>query len=104
MNVYSTPEEYGLEPVGEIEWGDACYSFNLTVVWVDAADRFWFAEDAGCSCPTPFDELDLRDLDPATPLADFQARLLARNADTYAGDRSPAIAELIERMHKRGAR
>lgn len=110
MNVYYDPEKSGLETIGEVQWGEPCYSFDLTVVWRRIADGvFLYAEDSGCSCPSPFDNIGVDDLKPATPLETFKAHLAARAADIAgygsAYDPSPsAVAELLERMHAAGAR
>lgn len=62
-NPYSTPEAYGLATVGEVEWGDGCYSFDLTVVWRDTTTgALYYADDSGCSCPTPFQDTGRDDL------------------------------------------
>jgi hypothetical protein len=99
VNVYYDPEKFDLEQFGEIQWGEPCYDFDLTVVWRRKADgAFLYAEDSGCSCPSPFEQTGLDDLKPATPLAEFKAHLESRNPE------SVAIAELLERMHAAGAR
>ncbi len=56
MNIYYNPEKYGLEPVGAIDWNDEPYEFDMTAVWKDERDRYYYASDAGCSCPTPFED------------------------------------------------
>ncbi|MFD5814355.1 hypothetical protein [Streptomyces sp. NPDC127038] len=54
-DIYGSPEKYGLRTIGEVQWGDACYSFDLTVVWQDTTTgALYFADDSGCSCPSPF--------------------------------------------------
>lgn len=104
ITVYSEPEKFGLTTVGEIQWGEACYDFNLTVVWRrDADGAFLYAEDTGCSCPSPFEDTGINDLLPATPLAEFQAHLNERNEE-HGGGQETDIAELLERMHEAGAR
>jgi hypothetical protein len=57
MGIYYSPENYGLEIVGEIEWSDASYQFDLTVVWRRKLDgQLFYADDSGCSCPSPFED------------------------------------------------
>lgn len=57
MNLYSDPEKFGLATVGEVEWSDGCYQFDLTVVWRDTTTgALYYAEDSGCSCPSPFED------------------------------------------------
>lgn len=64
-DLYYQPSQFGLVPVGEIEWDDDSFSFNLTVVWYDPENRkLYWADDSGCSCPAPFE--DYTSLDQAT--------------------------------------
>lgn len=62
-NPYYQPGNFGLELIGTIEWDEESYQFNMTAIWRDAEDSnvlFW-ASDAGCSCPSPFEGLKSRD-------------------------------------------
>lgn len=54
--IYSSPEQFGLTVLGEIEWRDESYEFDLTVVWKNAAGQLYYADDSGCSCPMPFED------------------------------------------------
>jgi hypothetical protein len=64
---YSSPEKYGLEIVGEVEWYDEPYEFDMTVVWKDKEGQLYYASDSGCSCPSPFEDFDsVQDLTVAT--------------------------------------
>lgn len=107
-DLYSSPEQFGLATIGEIQWGVASWDFDLTVVWKRELDgAFVYGEDSGCSCPSPFEDTSLGDLKRATPLAEFQAHLNERNAQQIPwgdGDQAADIAELLERMHAAGAR
>lgn len=58
INIYYHPEKYGLTTVGQIEWCDDPYQFDLTVVWKDNAGQIYWASDSGCSCPSPFEDHD----------------------------------------------
>ncbi len=56
MSVYYSPEEHGLEILGEVE-EDPNYSFNKFVVWRRTSDgALFYATDQGCSCPSPFED------------------------------------------------
>ena len=68
-NPYSYPEKHGLQTVGEVEWSDGGYQFDLTVVWRNPeTGQLYIAEDSGCSCPSPFENFDgVEDLDAVTP-------------------------------------
>jgi hypothetical protein len=51
---YHTPGKFGLEIVKEIDESGG-YEFSTTVIWKDGEGNFYWAFDAGCSCPTPFE-------------------------------------------------
>lgn len=104
-DVYYSPGKYGLTTIGEIDWSDGCYQFDLTVVWKREADgRFLYADNSGCSCPSPFEDMGIDELTllpEQGSLVEFQAHC----AEIQAGeDRSSETAELLERMHAAGAR
>jgi hypothetical protein len=64
-NIYYDPKEFGLEILSEIEPKDLSYEFEMFVVWRDPKSReLFYAQDSGCSCPTPFE--DFRDRDSLT--------------------------------------
>lgn len=97
-NIYYNPEKFGLVPVGEIDWSDGCYQFNLTVIWRrDIDGHLVYAEDAGCSCPSPFEDQGIDDLTTCTA-AQLQAHLEERGRDNYDGDRAAEIADLMARV------
>jgi hypothetical protein len=55
-NIYSDPAAFGYELVGMIE-REPDYDFNMLCVWRQLSDgRLFWAEDAGCSCPSPFED------------------------------------------------
>lgn len=55
-NIYYNPEEFGLELIEDIGQPGMCYEFNDFVVWRRPADgALFYASDAGCSCPSPFE-------------------------------------------------
>ena len=63
-NPYYNPEKFGLEIVGEFDWSEPDYSFDMCVVFKEARGRYWIGEDAGCSCPAPFEDVrDINELD-----------------------------------------
>jgi hypothetical protein len=103
VNVYYDPDEYGLETFGEIDWSDGNYVFDLTVVWRRTADGvFLYADDSGCSCPSPFENTTVNDLNVVSGLEQFKETLQSRQQP--GEDRSAAIVGLLERMHAAGAR
>jgi hypothetical protein len=62
-DVYYNPENYGLQIIGDVDWmqGES-YEYWLSVVWVDEDGQLYYDSDSGCSCYTPFDEVQKDDL------------------------------------------
>lgn len=104
-NFYTDPAKFGLTNIGEIEWGDGCYSFDLTVVWRREFDgKLVYAEDSGCSCPSPFEDQDIPDLTLCT-VTELQAQLAKRAEDAgsvygrgISDEHRMAIANLMARV------
>jgi len=55
-NPYSSPEKYDLEIVGEIDWEEESYQFDISVVWKEGRGKYYLGDDSGCSCPAPFED------------------------------------------------
>lgn len=104
--MYGSPEKFGLETVGEIDWSSGSYEFDLTVVWRRKFDgAFVYGEDAGCSCPAPFEDSGVEELTRIKSLEEFKAHLADRQRDTYYGEnRSDEVVRLLERLHGLGLR
>lgn len=98
-NVYYHPEKAGLATVGEVDFSSGCYEFDYTVVWRDGTGRLFYADDAGCLCPSPFETTTVSDLTACT-LAELQAYLDQRVADSYYDKErcAVAVAELLGRV------
>ena len=48
---------------GEIEWADQDYSYDMTMVFLNTkTGALGYAEDSGCSCPSPFEDAEVKDL------------------------------------------
>lgn len=105
-NIYSHPEKYALRTIGEVEWSDACYSFDLTVVWQDVnSGAFYYADDSGCSCPSPFEDTSREDLIPIDRpqvLIDHVNQRLTdmRDSSYLEGEVDRAVAESAELIQK----
>lgn len=64
-NAYYDPEKFGLEIVTDFERSEPSYSFDTgLVLWHKDKEAFLFAQDSGCSCPSPFEDLDPSLLEP----------------------------------------
>lgn len=95
--VYYNPERLGLEPVGEVDFSDGCYQFDLLAVWKHTDGKLYYAEDQGCSCPSPFEDFTSLDaLIEATP-HQIAERINERLSSEYAHGHDDG-AELIEKV------
>ncbi len=56
-NIYYHPEKFDLEIVDMIE-DEPDYDFDMFVVWKDKEGNLYYAEDSGCSCPSPFENIN----------------------------------------------
>lgn len=72
-NIASSPEKFGLETVASYDAGEM-YDFDEIIVLRDAqTHELFIAQDAGCSCPTPFDGMGRDDLTPVSGPAGVDA-------------------------------
>ena len=103
-DIYSTPEQFGVTLIGEIDWyaGNG-YEWNMTVVFRDAKGHLYWGDDAGCSCYPPFYKLEsLEDFETGTMMdlsnhiAEIRAERLAINSD----DESYLDGEIAEVMKR----
>ena len=80
-NVYYHPEDFGLEIFEEINDDNASYSFDDFVIWRRKEDgRLLFASDSGCSCPAPFEDVSVSDLQLITDVGQLEIAI-----DSYNG-------------------
>ena len=56
-NIYYHPESHGLKLFVQTSNEALDYAFSMFVVWIDRAGALFYAEDAGCSCPAPFEDI-----------------------------------------------
>lgn len=87
-NIYANPEKHGLKVVAELEYSDGMYQFDTRVVWRHGETGILFtARDAGCSCPTPFEEYDtLESLEQLVSLDTLRDEYKADGHSEYAYD------------------
>lgn len=65
--LYYDPQKLGFKLLAEIDYSDGNYCFDLLCVWQDLkTGELKWARDSGCSCPSPFDETDIKDLNTLT--------------------------------------
>lgn len=60
-NVYYDTEDFGFERVDVLDEPNLSYEFNTFLVLKHTASgRVFYAQDSGCSCPTPFEDYYFR--------------------------------------------
>jgi hypothetical protein len=95
-NVYDSPANYGLTIVGDVEWEYGSYEFDMTVVFRDTSGNLYIGDDAGCSCPSPFeDHTSIADLEKVAGVNELKAALEARWENSYS-KRSEAMLEIVD--------
>lgn len=65
-NVYYDPAHFGLTLLGTAGDPDLSWGFDEFTVWADADGTLRWAYDSGCSCPEPFGDLTLADMEKGT--------------------------------------
>lgn len=100
--IHSDPEKFGLTLIGEVDFSDGNYCFDYTAAWRTGDGSLVYADDAGCSCPSPFEDTSVGDMTVCTP-AELQAHLEQRQAaakELYGDDGSLSmeIANLMARV------
>jgi hypothetical protein len=101
-NLYYSPEKFGLEQVVEVDYSSGSYEFDLLVVWRRTYDgALVMAEDSGCSCPSPFEDLGVGDLTVVKPhqaAERIQQRLAERSEYSRYEETDAQAVEAIGRL------
>ena len=84
VNIYDNPEKFGLEIFVEHDDPNADYSFNKFVIWEHEDGRLFYAQDSGCSCPSPFE--DCHKLKDLTELKKENMNEFITSFETYCED------------------
>lgn len=82
-NIYYDPDKFGLEIVAEADFAGS-YEFSMHVVFRKQDGSLWYVHDSGCSCPTPFEDSGLNDLEPVEDLTALAASI--RKEEEYRFD------------------
>jgi hypothetical protein len=86
-DVYYNPEAYGLRIVAELDEPNLSYEFCMLVVWMDEHGEAYFAQDSGCSCPSPFENYhSIEDLTPLNSQTMDSLERAAREMDRSGAD------------------
>lgn len=77
-DVYNQPEKFGLTLIDELNDPRADYDFDIFAVWKhEETGKIYWANDAGCSCPSPFEDYtsldDLHEVESVDELIDAVA-------------------------------
>lgn len=75
-----------LEEIAEIDWDRASWQFNLSrILRHTETGDLYRADDAGCSCPIPFELTTVGDLDVISRVQDWDDYIFEMNggADAY---------------------
>lgn len=74
-NPYYDPDKCGLKVIAVLDEEDLCYEYDTVILWQDkATGRMYVGHDAGCSCPTPFEDFhSLDDMTEVHKFADLEA-------------------------------
>lgn len=94
INPYDNPEKLGLEILGEADLSSGNWEFDIICVWVNRqTNQLYYAEDSGCSCPSPFenhgfgdDSSSSKTIVPMTPhevISHIQMRLTENAKDNW---------------------
>lgn len=106
-DVYYNPADHGLEIVGEFDWDEPCYSFDICVVWKERRGVYWVGNDSGCSCPSPFEYItDKNELDGPYNKTGLKRRLEGlveeRADDSYGYSKATlmkSVREILSRIN-----
>lgn len=82
----------GLKLLAVIDEPDMSYSFNTGLLFKHARlPVFWYVEDSGCSCPTPFSDVHSTDDMTRVRSLDELARVLKKNEPLREEDRKAML-------------
>lgn len=91
-NPYYNPGDMGLNVVAEIEYSTGSYEFDTRVVWADADGNLYTARDAGCSCPTPFEDYAPIEKLERVDLESLRSEVHAEDRNTTSSERLDFLA------------
>ena len=78
------PNDY--EFIALVEWRYESWEYDMTEVYRRKDGALFYAEDSGCSCPTPFEFTTEADLTPIKSLADWNRYARGRLGDSNNPD------------------
>jgi hypothetical protein len=85
-NVYYNPGECGMELLATLD-AELSYEFEIVILLRDREGSLFAAYDAGCSCPTPFEDVrGLGDLTPVRSEDDLASIIKSREGEYFSWD------------------
>jgi len=87
-NAFYHPEALGLEVVAELEFSDMNYCFDTRVVWKNKEGVLYTARDAGCSCPTPFEDYTSVESLERARIEDLESEIKYEKESSWRGNPS----------------
>jgi hypothetical protein len=97
-DVYYNPEAFGLIQVAQHDFSDGNYEFDYRVIWEDKDGNLLTARDAGCSCPSPFEDYTrIEDIDKFN-LDDLITEANNEQSEHYNGDSLSDWREELRRL------
>lgn len=101
--IYNEPEDYSLELLESLDCHDGGYGFDKFAIWF-SRDRgmLYYAEDSGCSCPSPFEDLKFPVDFMTTPRADLEPlrRALEEWVSESDGRWNVSPSEVVRRISR----
>ncbi|MBF4625509.1 hypothetical protein [Clavibacter sp. VKM Ac-2872] len=102
-NPYYDPAAAGLEILFQDDDQDACYSFDMVVIWGSpASGAVYMATDSGCSCPSPFEGYagpaglaSMNRLDPTR--REHMTESIRAAIDAIDERKAPAVTEAVQK-------
>jgi len=93
LNPYSNPEKCGLSLLATAE-EDEAYQFDIIALWKDIpTGRLFMAHDAGCSCPSPFE--NVTGVSDLTEVSTFPEALSFIGAQAYSNPTDASLSSLV---------
>lgn len=102
-NLYDDPEDFGLETVCQLDFSGGQYEFDYRVVWRRLSDgQLLSARDSGCSCPSPFEEQKIEDLQEVNSTSWLQEEIaeMMKPGECENGNLGQQAPEFIQKVEE----